>query len=126
MVVTQHRSKRSVTGARYIKSRHKRQFETGSVPTLTKLGARKHRSARILGGSSKQRLLAEEKVNLANPKTKKVEVVKIKSIVENKANRHFVRRNIITKGAIIETEKGKARVTSCPGQEGSINAVLVE
>ena len=32
----------------------------------------------------------------------------------------------MTKGTIIETEKGKAKITSRPGQEGSINAVLVK
>ena len=58
--------------------------------------------------------------------TKKYSKLKILNIIDNKANRHFVRRNIITKGAIIKTEKGNARVNSRPGQEGSINAVLVE
>ena len=46
-------------------------------------------------------------------------------VVENPANRHFVRRNIMTKGTVIETEKGKARITSRPGQDGTINAVLI-
>jgi small subunit ribosomal protein S8e len=45
--------------------------------------------------------------------------------VENQANIHYVRRNIINKGAIIETNLGKARVTSRPGQTGTINAVLL-
>ncbi|MEK6949175.1 MAG: 30S ribosomal protein S8e, partial [Nanoarchaeota archaeon] len=49
----------------------------------------------------------------------------IKTISGNPANRHFVRRNIMTKGAIIETEKGKARITSRPGQDGAVNAVLI-
>ena len=51
---------------------------------------------------------------------------KIISVAENKASRHFLRRNIITKGAVIETELGKAKVTSRPGQHGVINAVLEE
>ncbi|MCD6558125.1 MAG: 30S ribosomal protein S8e, partial [Candidatus Aenigmarchaeota archaeon] len=38
----------------------------------------------------------------------------------------FVRRNIITKGAIIMTEDGRAVVTNRPGQEGVINAKLIE
>ena len=37
-----------------------------------------------------------------------------------------VRRNILTKGAIIETDAGKAKITNRPGQEGTVNAVLVE
>jgi small subunit ribosomal protein S8e len=34
--------------------------------------------------------------------------------------------NVITKGAIIETEKGLAKVVSRPGQDGVVNAVLIE
>jgi small subunit ribosomal protein S8e len=37
-----------------------------------------------------------------------------------------VRRNIVTKGAIIETDAGQARVVSRPGQDGQVNAVLLE
>ncbi|MDO5821049.1 MAG: 30S ribosomal protein S8e, partial [Methanobrevibacter sp.] len=33
--------------------------------------------------------------------------------------------NIITKGAIVETEIGNAKVTSRPGQDGIINGVLL-
>ncbi|MEM2426420.1 MAG: hypothetical protein QXE83_05420 [Archaeoglobaceae archaeon] len=32
----------------------------------------------------------------------------------------------MTKGAIIQTEIGKAKVTNRPSQEGIINAVLIE
>jgi small subunit ribosomal protein S8e len=63
-------------------------------------------------------------VNLYDSKTKKHAVVKIKTVKENTANRNFIRRNIITKGAVIETEKGLAIVTSRPGQAKMINAVL--
>ena len=49
----------------------------------------------------------------------------ILDVVENKANPNFVRRNIITKGAIVETSKGNAKVTSRPGQSGVISGVLL-
>ncbi|MBS3163365.1 30S ribosomal protein S8e, partial [Candidatus Woesearchaeota archaeon] len=52
-------------------------------------------------------------------------MAKIKTILENPANRHYVRRNIITKGSVIDTDLGKARVTNKPGQEGAINAILI-
>jgi len=58
-------------------------------------------------------------------KKKKYSKVKIVSVVETPSNRHFVRRNIMTKGSFIQTEKGKAVITNRPGQEGTINAVLV-
>jgi len=57
---------------------------------------------------------------------KKIEKTKIKSVIENKANPQYIRRNIITKGAVIETELGKAKVTSRPGQHGILNAVLIK
>ncbi len=63
---------------------------------------------------------------VSNPKTGKSKKVRIKAVLETPANREFARRNIIVKGAIIDTEIGKARVTSRPGQDGIVNAVLIE
>lgn len=97
----------------------------GRAPTLTKLGKRKTKTLRTRGGSKKTFLLMGEFVSVFDKKTKKFKKVKIKSIKENPANRHFVVKNILTKGAIIETEAGKAKITSRPGQEGTISAVLV-
>jgi len=56
----------------------------------------------------------------------KYKQAKIISVEENPADSHFVRRNIITKGALIQTDLGKAVVTSRPGQTGVINAKLIE
>ena len=66
-----------------------------------------------------------ENVSLTNPKSGKSSSTKIVEVVENSANPNYVRQNIITKGSIIETEKGKAKVTSRPGQHGVVNAVLI-
>jgi len=125
MAVTHKRAKRKASGGRYISFRKKRIFETGSLPTLTKLKERKSKTVRTKGGSVKFRLLGENIANVYDPKTKKCSKVKIKNIVENPANRHFVRRNIMTKGTIIETEKGKAKITNAPGQENVVNAILI-
>jgi len=125
MPITQHRSYKKPTGARYVASRGKRQYETGRLPTMTKLGERKVREVRNRGGSSKTIMIAADTINLLDPKTKKCVKAKVKNVIENPANRHFVRRNIMTKGTIVETDKGKARITNRPGQEGTINAVLV-
>jgi len=126
MARSQKRSKRKSTGGKYVAGRKKRLNELGGVPTLTKLAERKAKKIRISGGNIKQRLLSSDTANVVDPKTKKAKVVKIKSVTENPANRHYVRRNILTKGTIIETELGKAKITSKPGQEGTINAVLVK
>jgi small subunit ribosomal protein S8e len=61
--------------------------------------------------------------NLKNGETKKV---KIETVEENGANPNYVRRNLLTKGAIVRTEIGRARIMSRPGQDGIINAVLLE
>ena len=126
MVITQRKSRRKPTGGRFQKSgRAKRRFEKGSAPMLTKLGTVKTRNVRTLGGARKERLLRSDVANVYDPKTKKYSKAKIKTILENEANRHYVRRNIMTKGTVIDTDKGKAKITSRPGQEGTINAVLV-
>ena len=125
MVITQSRSKRKVSGGRYKAARSKRKFEIGRSSSQTKVAPKKLKKIRTKGGGSKNRLLRTETANLYDPKTKKYTKTKIKSVVENPANRHFVRRNIITKGCVIETEKGKAKVTSRPGQDGMVNAVLI-
>jgi small subunit ribosomal protein S8e len=64
-------------------------------------------------------------VSITDPKSGKSSSSKIIKVVENSANPNYVRQNIITKGSIIETEKGKAKVTSRPGQHGVVNAILV-
>ncbi|NOR77955.1 MAG: hypothetical protein GQ523_05955 [Methanophagales archaeon] len=43
----------------------------------------------------------------------------------NPTNPFFARRNITTKGAVIETEIGDAVVTSRPDQDGIVNARLM-
>jgi len=63
---------------------------------------------------------------LVSVKGGKAQKAKIINVLQTPDNRHFARENVITKGAIIETAIGKARVTSRPGQSGSVNAVLVE
>ena len=125
MAISQRRSKRSATSSRYKKNRSKRLSEQGRVPSLTKVDERKLKVIRTLGGNYKQILLNGNIVNLLDKKTKKYSKTKIISVVETPANRHFMRRNIMTKGCIIQTEKGKAVITNRPGQEGTINAVLV-
>lgn len=125
MVVTQSRPKRKLTGARYKAYRRKRTYEMGNHPTLTKLDDRSLSKIRTRGNNKKLRLLSTDVANIYDPKTKKYQKIKIKTILENPANRHFVRRNIMTKGGVIETEMGKAKITSRPGQDGTINAVLI-
>jgi SSU ribosomal protein S8E len=43
---------------------------------------------------------------------------------QNPANPHYVQRNIMGKGSIVQTELGEAVITSRPGQDGVVNAIL--
>ena len=126
MAITQSRSRRKISGSRYRGFRKKRLYELGNLPRLTKLGERKLKRMNIKFGKEKNVLLQTDIANVYNPKTKKYSKTKIITIVESSANRHFVRRNIMTKGTMIKTELGNARITSRPGQEGAVNAVLIE
>ncbi|MDD5086511.1 MAG: 30S ribosomal protein S8e [Candidatus Nanoarchaeia archaeon] len=126
MVISQRRSKRKSTSSRYKGNRGKRMYEQGRVPSLTKVDERKPKVIRTRGGNEKTILLNDNIVNLIDKKTKKYSKAKITSVVETPSNRHFVRRNIMTKGSVIDTDKGKARITNRPGQEGTINAVLLD
>ena len=125
MVLSQRRAKRKATGSRYKKDRSKRLYETGRFPILTKIDERKVKAERVRGGSTKLMLLNINTVNLFDQQGKKHSQAKILSVTETPSNRHFVRRNIMTKGSIILTDKGKARITNRPGQEGTLNAVLI-
>ena len=64
MGIVQHRSKRKSTGGVYQSARKKRKFEKGSRPTLTKIGERKTKTVRSIGGHQKTKLLNEQVVNL--------------------------------------------------------------
>lgn len=124
MAISQARPLRKQTGARYKGFRKRKKHELGRNPAMPKLEKTSKRSIRVLGGNKKTFLLNCDTVNLTD-RQKKSRKAKIKAVVENSANRNFIRRNILTKGTIVETELGKARITSRPGQEGGINAVLI-
>jgi small subunit ribosomal protein S8e len=103
----------------------KRRHERGSFPTETTLGEVKKKVSRRRGGNIKIRLMSATHVNVSDPSTGKTEKAEILRVIENPTNADYNRRGVITKGAIIETSLGKARVTSRPGQNGLINAVLM-
>ena len=125
MALWQGNSKRSNTGRRIRYARGKRKFEIGRERHLTTIGPVKYKKVRTKGDNRKTRAKTTDVAYIVDPKDNKTTKTEIISVVENTANIHYVRRNIINKGAIIETKMGKAKVTSRPGQYGTINAVLV-
>lgn len=122
----QGRSVRKSTGGRYHANRGKKRFEIGRSPADTIIGETRVKTIRVTGGNTKVRALRCEFANVSDKKTGKVQRVKINSVAENRANPNYVRRSLVTKGAIIATDLGKARIVSRPGQDGVINAVLIE
>ena len=88
------------------------------------MGKNKTKAMRKHGGNEKLRLLSVNQVNIsdASGKTEKTEILRV---IKNPANVDYDRRGVITKGTMIATELGTARVTSRPGQDGIVNAILV-
>lgn len=125
MALSHLRSKRKISGSVYKTFRKKKLTELAGDPAFTKLAPKKRQSDRVIGGNRKLKLLSCDIANLYDPKSKSYQQAKIKTISDNPANRNFIRRNIMTKGAVIETDLGKAKITSRPGQHGVVNAVLV-
>ncbi len=118
--------KRKPSGGRKRAYRMKRKFERGSFPTETMLGESKKKISRRRGGNINIRLLSASHANVSNPSTGKTEKTEILRVIKNPANVDYDRRGVITKGTIVETPLGTARVTSRPGQDGLVNAVLVQ
>jgi small subunit ribosomal protein S8e len=117
--------KRKRTGGRKRVYRVKRNFEKGSFPAETTLGEPKRRNTRGAGGKIKTKVLKDKYASVTDPKNGKTEKTEILRVVKNRANVDYDRRGVITKGAEIETSLGLARVTSRPGSDGVINAVLI-
>ena len=111
------------TAAKKVKHRDKRLAHVGGYPTLTKVGEkRKIKKVRGRGGNVKVKLKEELFANVATPNG--VKKVKIQQVLKSNTPT-LTRQNVVVKGAIIQTEIGKAIVTSRPGQDGVVNAKLL-
>ncbi len=125
MALWQGKSKRSKTGRRIRYHRGKKKFEIGKEQNLTTVGPTTVKNVRTRGNNIKTRAKTVKEAFVIDPKNNKTTKTEIISVVENKANIHYVRRNVLNKGALINTKMGKAKVTSRPGQTGTVNAVLI-
>jgi len=120
-----HIHKRKLTGGRKRVYRVKRKFEQGTFPAETTLGEPKRKTTRGYGGNTKVKVLRDKYASVTDRKSGKTAKAEILRVVKNRANVDYNRRGVITKGAEVETSLGLARVTSRPGNDGVINAVLV-
>lgn len=114
-----------ITGGRRHPLRIRRKYEIDRYPNEASIGAQITITRRVRGGNNKSALKSIDFVNLAigNSKVKKTKILKV---LENATNNDYQRRGIITKGAILETQEGKCRVVSKPGQTGIVNAILLK
>lgn len=126
MAVWHRDSKRKPTGGLRSRARKSRNFQKGRETMKTVIGDALRKKSVGAGGNTKVVLRATDTANVTGKGLKKAKKVKILRVLENPANPQLVKQGVITKGAIIETEAGKARVTSRPGQDGVLNALLLE
>ena len=94
-------------------------------PIETKIGQEKKKKQRTIGGNYKLKLFSSTFINVTNLTTNKTSKVKILKFESNAASKDLNRRRILTKGAVVNTEIGKARISSRPGQHGILNGILI-
>ena len=113
-----------VTGGRRHVLRSRRKYEIDRFPNEALIGEQITITRKVRGKNVKTAIKTIDSVNLAlDSKIKRVKIIKV---LENATNNDYQRRGIISKGAILETEEGKCRVVSRPGQHGTVNAILVK
>ena len=113
-----------VTGGRRHPLRSRRKYEIDRFPNEALIGEQITITRKVRGKNVKTAIKTIDSVNLAiDSKIKRVKIIKV---LENSTNNDYQRRGIISKGAILETEEGKCRVISRPGQHGTVNAILVK
>src|SRR3989339_922766 len=126
MSIWQQGSRRKPTGGKYHPSMPKKKMHIGKSPTMTRVGEKKVNVTKAHGNNVKLKALSLNEVNIFDAKKKKSVKAIIEDVMISHANRHFVRMDVMTKGAIIKTNLGFVKVTNRPGQEGIINGVPTE
>jgi small subunit ribosomal protein S8e len=118
-------AKRKPSGGSRVRSRSRRRFEIDRYPNEAGMGANIVIMRRSRGNNTKTALKAANTVNVTDLVSKKTTKLPIKNVSKNQANKDYERRGVISKGALLETDSGTARVVSRPGQDGCVNAILV-
>jgi small subunit ribosomal protein S8e len=119
-------TKKKQTGGKKRAYRSKRIFDQGRAPVETTLGETKLKTVKGRSRMEKTKIVKASMVNVSDPNTGKTEHLEILDVISNPAKADYNRRGVITKGTIIRTEKGLARIISRPGQDGALNAVIEE
>jgi small subunit ribosomal protein S8e len=118
------KSGRKTSGGKYKKPKKKKLTGRQKQARIVKIGERK---TKIINGRGNTKKLVSLLDNVANIITKnKTKKATIKNVLETPSNVFLARQNILIKGAIIETELGKAIITNRPSQEGNVQAKIIE
>ncbi len=131
MVEWKKKSKRKITGGinHSVNRKTKSLSEKGGIfsKTIVEDEDKRHK-VKTIGGREKQKITKAKFVIVSQgDKTSKA---KILNVLTNPADKHFVRQKVVTKGAVIKADlDGKevqVKITSRPGQSGSVSGVLVK
>ena len=118
------KSGRKASGGRYKRPKKKKLTGRPGQARIVKIGDKK---TKLLDGRGKTKKLVSFLNNIANVVVKgKSKKSSIKNVLETPSNTFLARQNILIKGAIIETELGKAKITNRPSQEGNVQAELLD
>jgi small subunit ribosomal protein S8e len=118
------KSGRKTSGARYKRPKKRKLTGRQGQARVVKIGERK---TKLINGRGNTTKLVSFLNNAANIIVKgKSKKSAIKNVIETPSNTFLARQNILVKGAIIETELGKAKITNRPSQEGNVQAILLE
>ena len=131
MVEWKKTSRRKATGGinNAVNANTKKLSDKGGLFSKTQVTAiDKRHQTKTRGGDHKVKISKVTTVLISQAgKTTKAKVV---DVVDNHANKQFVRQKVVTKGAIIKVilneKEHLAKVTSRPGQSGQVSAVLVK
>ena len=117
------KTQRKASGGRYKKPKKRKLTGRQGQTRIVKIGDKKTKLLKTRGGSKKLVSFLSNTANIVDKGKSKKST--IKNVLETPSNTFLARQNILIKGAIIETELGKAKITNRPSQEGNIQAILI-
>ncbi len=114
-----------ITGGHRHPLKSRRKFHIDRFPNEALMGEQTTVTRKTRGNNRKTAIKTANAVNIAltDGKIKNSKIVKV---LENQTNNDYQRRGIITKGAIVETKDGKCKIVSRPGQDGTLNGILLK
>jgi len=128
------KSKRKSTGGirSTTRAEDKKLGAIGGNSSHTIIAETKRKTLNKRGKTIKVKLKSDKVIVVFDPKNprEKAKNLEILSVEENKADRQFARRKVITKGAVLKAKDGSkevfVRVSNRPGQQGDIAGILLE